>query len=142
MAPHPRAVVVYEGDNDLMEGVTPGTVRAVFDSIVVRLHAGLPGARLYVISVKPSPSHRVAWPATQELNASLRAACSADTLLQYIDVASAMLDVNGQPRPELFGPDSLHMNDGGYDLWHVLVAAPLHARELRYEPPHPRPGLR
>jgi len=142
IAPHPRAVVLYEGDNDLLEGLAPGTIVAVFDTIRTRLHAALPGARLYVLSVKPSPSRRALWPQTLVLNRALREACARDTLLRYIDVASAMLDPNGQPRPDLFGPDSLHMNDNGYDLWHVLVAVPVQAGELRYEAPHPRPGQR
>jgi lysophospholipase L1-like esterase len=140
IAPHPRAVVLYEGDNDLVEGLAPGTIFAVFDSLITRLHAALPGARVYVLAVKPSPARRAFWPSAMTLNASFREACARDSLLAYIDVASPMLDTNGQPRAELFGPDSLHMNDAGYDLWHALVAAPLQAREMRYEAPHPRPS--
>jgi lysophospholipase L1-like esterase len=140
IAPHPRAVVLYEGDNDLVEGLAPGTILAVFDSIVTRLHAALPVARVYVLPVKPSPARRAFWSAALALNASFREACARDSLLAYIDVASPMLDTAGQPRAELFGPDSLHMNDAGYDLWHALVAAPLQSREMRYEAPHPRPG--
>ncbi len=139
---HPRAVVLYEGDNDLVEGLAPGMIFAAFDSLVTRLHAELPGARLYVLPVKPSPARRAVWPEALALNKSFREACGRDTLLTYIDVATAMLDTNGQPRPELFGPDSLHMNTAGYDLWRALVAAPLQAREMRYEAPHPRPGAR
>jgi hypothetical protein len=32
-----------------------------------------------------------------------------------------MLDAAGNPRPELFGPDRLHMNDSGYALWSSIV---------------------
>jgi lysophospholipase L1-like esterase len=33
-----------------------------------------------------------------------------------------MLDANGQPRPELFVADMLHMNPAGYAIWTPLVA--------------------
>ena len=39
-----------------------------------------------------------------------------------VDVATPMLNADGQPRPELFGPDSLHMTRAGYDLWRGIVA--------------------
>ena len=134
LAPRPRAVVLYEGDNDLLEGVSPAVIRAVFDSTVTRIHTRLPHARLYVLAVKPSPSRRAQWPAALALNASFRAACAVDTLLAYVDVATPMLDANGQPRPDLFGPDSLHMNGKGYDVWRDVLAPVLRAREGAFEP--------
>ena len=42
--------------------------------------------------------------------------------MRFIDVATPMLGSDGQPRPELFGPDRLHMNRAGYALWRDIVA--------------------
>ena len=36
---------------------------------------------------------------------------------KFIDVFSLMLDAEGKPRKELFGPDMLHMNATGYAIW-------------------------
>jgi lysophospholipase L1-like esterase len=44
---------------------------------------------------------------------------------QYIDVHSAMLGADGQPRGELFGADRLHMNAAGYTLWRREINARL-----------------
>jgi len=133
LAPRPRAVVLYEGDNDLLEGLSPAAVLAVFDSTVARIHARLPHARLYVLPVKPSPSRRALWPSALALNASFRTACAAETLLAFVDIATPMLDANSQPRPELFGPDSLHMNGKGYDVWRDSLAPVLRRREAAFE---------
>jgi lysophospholipase L1-like esterase len=32
-----------------------------------------------------------------------------------------MLGSDGLPRPEIFGPDKLHMNAEGYKLWTEIV---------------------
>jgi lysophospholipase L1-like esterase len=53
--------------------------------------------------------------------------------MHYVDVTGAMLDRNGQPRPELFGPDSLHMNGAGYAEWTRVIRAALLEREARLE---------
>ncbi|MBC7682348.1 MAG: GDSL family lipase, partial [Ferruginibacter sp.] len=37
------------------------------------------------------------------------------------------LDAEGQPRPELFLPDRLHLNDAGYRLWKSIITAQLPA---------------
>ena len=42
--------------------------------------------------------------------------------VSYIDVWTPMLNANGQPRGELFGPDKLHMNRRGYQLWTQIIA--------------------
>ena len=38
-----------------------------------------------------------------------------------------MTDDAGAARPELFGPDELHMNARGYKLWKALITPHLHA---------------
>jgi hypothetical protein len=38
-----------------------------------------------------------------------------------------MLDAKGEPRPELFVKDMLHMNEAGYAVWKPVVGAALRA---------------
>lgn len=47
--------------------------------------------------------------------------------LWFIDVFTPMLNASGQPRPELFKSDMLHMNSAGYALWQSLVGPVLDA---------------
>jgi hypothetical protein len=49
-----------------------------------------------------------------------------DSLEVYVDVFTPMLDTRGQPRPELFGADSLYMTRAGYLLWRSLLAPVVH----------------
>jgi len=122
----PRMIVLYAGDNDINDG---HTARQVFDdyvAFVARLRQDLPATPIAFISIKPSPSRATLLPAMQEANAKIRAYAAAHPHLVYIDVATRMLDRNGQPRTELFTEDMLHMNRKGYDLWRGIIEPYLH----------------
>ena len=138
----PRAVVVYEGDNDVAEGIAPHTICATFQVFVAKVHAQLPTARIYFLSIKPSICRWPLWPQMQEANRLIRAACEEDRRLVYVDVASAMLDASGEPRRDIYLPDNLHMNQTGYALWRAVVRPILLEAELPYEvaPPETAPA--
>jgi lysophospholipase L1-like esterase len=135
----PRAIVLYEGDNDIgFHGVAPSQVLASFQALTRDLHAGLPHLRAYVLSVKPSPLRWADWPLMRETNALLRRACEQDPRLAYVDVAATLLDPNEHPRVELFAPDRLHLNPRGYAAWTEALRPRLIASESRYENLPPR----
>ncbi|GKS85117.1 GDSL family lipase [Acidovorax sp. SUPP1855] len=119
----PRHVMVYAGDNDLAEGRTPEQILESFRSFVQTVRTELPDTRISYISIKPSPSRVALMPQMQQANALLAQYVRTVPNSDYIDVFSAMLDASGQPRAELFGPDRLHMNDAGYDLWRTVIGA-------------------
>jgi lysophospholipase L1-like esterase len=58
----------------------------------------------------------------RETNQRIRAEIARDSLQAYVDVFTRMLGPTGQPRPELFEADSLHMTRAGYRLWRGLLA--------------------
>jgi lysophospholipase L1-like esterase len=120
----PRAVVLYAGDNDLWAGKTPEAIAADFAAFRAKLHAALPAAHLFYLAIKPSPSRAKVWPLGKEANRLIAAQCAADPLCTFVDVASVLLDAAGQPRPELFREDQLHLNPAGYARW-TQVLAPL-----------------
>lgn len=113
----PRVVVLYAGENDLAAGAAPEQVCADFLAFRRRLHAALPAARLIYLSCKPSPARAAHAAKFRAANALIAAECAADPRCTFVDVASPLLDADGQPRAELFGPDRLHMNAAGYALW-------------------------
>lgn len=121
----PRQVVVYAGDNDLVEGHTPLQVLHSFARFANAVRAEAPNARITFISVKPSPSREKILPQVRETNnivsAYLRTLGNSD----YVDVFTPMLGVDGRPRTELFRGDQLHMNATGYALWQSLIASHL-----------------
>ncbi len=121
VAYQPRAVVFYSGDNDLMEGRSPRQVADDFAAFVDKVHTALPQARIAFVSIKPSPSRAALLPQVREANALVRAYAAKRTDVDYLDVFTPMLDASGQPKPELFIDDRLHMNGEGYALWASVV---------------------
>jgi lysophospholipase L1-like esterase len=119
----PRLVVLYAGDNDLAMGRTPEQVVADYQAFIARLRSALPAARVVFVSIKPSPSRRTFISRMRETNQRIRAIIARDSLQAYVDVFTPMLDPAGQPRPELFMADSLHMTRAGYLLWRARLAS-------------------
>lgn len=118
----PRTVVLYAGDNDLHAGKTPATVHADFKAFVAKIHAALPQARIVYIAIKPSPSRWTIKDKVTAANALIAAECAGDKRLAFANIYGPMLDAQGQPRPELFVADMLHMNAAGYAVWRPVVA--------------------
>jgi lysophospholipase L1-like esterase len=121
----PKAVVLYAGDNDLHSGKTPETVYADFKAFVAKVHAKVPTARIVFIAVKPSPSRWKIREKGERTNALIAAECAKDARLRFVDIWKPMLNEKGEPRPELFVKDMLHINEAGYAIWTPLVAAAL-----------------
>jgi len=119
----PRAILVYEGDNDIDEGVSSEAIRLLFDAFALAVRSALPETRIYLLSIKPSPARWHLWDRMKEANRLLRSACEEDERLFFIDVAARMLDDKANPRAELFLEDGLHLNEAGYALWREEVRA-------------------
>lgn len=117
----PRQVMVYAGDNDLAEGRTPAQVLESFQGFVRAVRAELPQARIGYISIKPSPARAGLLPLVRETNALIEAYVATLAQADYIDIFHPMLDAQGLPRADLYGPDRLHMNAEGYALWRGVI---------------------
>lgn len=130
----PRAIVVYEGDNDTGRYmVPPGKIADQFAAIVEKIHAALPKTRIYVIGIKPSVSRWDVWPVSVEANKLLKAIADKDDLVDYIDVATTMLQPDGQVMTDIFVEDNLHLNPKGYKIWTAAVRAVLLPAEQKRE---------
>jgi len=117
----PALILVYEGDNDLSGGKSADQVYGEYLQFVALVEEQLPQADVAFIATKPSPSRAQYVEVTRQLNERLEDLAATDSHLWFIDVFTPMLDENGQPRPELFGSDMLHMNAAGYELWRSII---------------------
>jgi lysophospholipase L1-like esterase len=119
VVPHhrPRVVVLYEGDNDLAAGRTPCQILADLEALVAKHRKALPEAKLVCLSVKHSPSRAKLRLEQEATNALLKARCARDPHLLFVDLAATLLDEQGQPQPNYFKPDMLHLNKDGYEQW-------------------------
>jgi lysophospholipase L1-like esterase len=117
----PRAIVLYEGDNDLASGKSPQEVANSFDELLKLVRADLPTTPLVVIGSNPSPKRWSLIEKQRELNRLLAARCEQDGHATFLDVEQAMLAADGKPQAEIFKADQLHMNPAGYEIWTALL---------------------
>ena len=129
----PRAVMLYEGDNDVAQGVPVETILKTFESAITKIHQQDDDIRIYLLSVKPSISRVEMWPTMLEVNEGLRSIAETNERITYIDVATPMLNPDGSMREDLFVSDMLHMNQKGYDIWRNVVAPVLIRNEVQFE---------
>ena len=134
IAYQPRAVVIYEGDNDTGRFmVPPATIASELEQIIAAVHVELPETRVYVMSVKPSLARVAVWDKAQETNALYREVAAADERVHYIDVATPFLQADGTVMDDIFIDDGLHLNEKGTRIWASTIKAALMANEAQFE---------
>ena len=119
---HPRLVVVYAGENDLNAGQSPSTVVSHFLAFTKKIHARQPSAKIIFLAIKESPVRAKIRNQVLLTNQLIAAECARDPRCQFVDVATPLLDHQGQTRPELFRPDRLHLLPAGYAVWTKILA--------------------
>lgn len=130
----PRAVILYEGSNDINAGTKPEEVLANFQKLHRKLHAALPEARLYVLSVVPSPGKRFEKIADlRKANALIAQECASQPWMKFIDITEPLIGADGKPRAELFIPEDIHMLPAGYAVWKSVIAPVVVPAEKPYE---------
>jgi lysophospholipase L1-like esterase len=118
----PKRVFVYEGDNDLWADVPTHEILKSLKEIETRIHLVDPGTEIILIGAKPSPSR---WEKKENylaFNQLLKAYCDQAEQVTYLDTWKALTDTQGNPRPELYLQDQLHLNAQGYLVWNQLFA--------------------
>tara|TARA_Y100000590_G_C15440222_1_gene908607 strand:- start:64 stop:756 length:693 start_codon:yes stop_codon:yes gene_type:complete len=135
LAYEPRAVLIYEGDNDtgMRNPLSVETILFHLEQIITRVHEVLPETRVYVMSVKPSVLRRAIWPEAQLVNNGYQAIADSNPLVYYIDAATPFLDPQGNVMTDIFISDGLHLNNLGNSIWGSVIKAGLMPMEARYE---------
>jgi lysophospholipase L1-like esterase len=118
---HPRAILMYAGDNDLHEGLAPEQLRDEFAAFVQKARSVDPGVPIAFVSTKPSMAFKALLPQIKQSNALIRAYAATQKNVTYLDIFTPMLGADGQPQWKWFGPDGLHMNRTGYELWIGII---------------------
>jgi lysophospholipase L1-like esterase len=123
----PGTIVVYAGENDIAAKAKAGDVHKAWTEFLVKAKEKAPRARLIFLSIKPSQKRWELYPVMKEANAAIEATCKSKGA-EYLDVGSLLVDAKGEPRPELFRADKLHLSAAGYALWNEKVKAALAAK--------------
>ena len=117
----PGAVIIYEGDNDIAQGVPVTVVLETFEKVVARILDDNAETRIYLISVKPSITRESLWAEMVEVNQGIQTISKSKENVFYVDVATPMLNIDGSRNPDLYVSDGLHMSQAGYDIWRDVV---------------------
>jgi lysophospholipase L1-like esterase len=118
----PGKIFIYEGDNDIATGKSADEILNTAEALLARIRQQLPKkVKVYFISPKPSVARKHLKQNYEAYNQKLKAWCSGQKRVIFIDVWTPMLNEHGEVRTDLFLEDNLHMNRTGYDIWKEVI---------------------
>jgi lysophospholipase L1-like esterase len=117
---HPRQVVIYAGGNDINAGKAPDLVFGDFVALVSKIHAALPQTQIAYISSAPNPARWAQVEKVKRLNALAGDYCRRHHMA-FINVFPLMLGPDGNPKPDIYVADRLHINLKGYAIWKEAI---------------------
>ena len=113
----PKTIVVYEGDNDLAQGISPIEFTNLCDTFISKVHKQFPKTMIYFMSIKPSFARKQQLPLQDEANKQLKKLTKKRRKTDFIDIRQLMYNKEGQLRKDFFESDSLHVNSECYRVW-------------------------
>ena len=126
-ATHPDILIIYEGDNDIVDIEEDGNQRALSDihiyawqlmNWIQHTHPDLP---VFLLSPKPSPSRWEHLARYKAVNSRLEELTQAYNYY-FMDCWPWLTDNNVQVDPGLFISDKLHLNEQGYQILGRFIA--------------------
>ena len=84
----PRTIIVYEGDNDLAQGINPSEFVSLCDTFIKQVHRGLPKTMIYFMSIKPSFARIQYLSIQDETNRQLQQLIKKRRKTDFIDIIS------------------------------------------------------
>jgi len=117
----PKQIVLYVGENDLLQSPDAATVFADFKKLYARLRTKLPVTPLVYIAIKGSPSRAQYQDRAKQVNLLISKFLKGEKNTVFVDIYQPMLDQKGNMQPSLFKKDMLHMNANGYKIWNKLL---------------------
>lgn len=117
----PRWILVYAGDNDVVEGKTPARVAEDFAEFRRLVRERVPDARCAFLAIKPSPKRAAAMERQQEANRLVASQVAGDRAWTFLDTYTPILGPDGQPDGACFQEDRLHLNAEGYRRWSGVI---------------------
>lgn len=119
---HPRKIFIYAGENDIAAGKSAGFVADEFKKLWGMIHEKLPGAEIYFMSIKPSPSRMQYFAEVDKANALIKDWMKNKPRSKYLDVATVIYKPGTTVSDStLFQSDYLHLNHKGYDKWQQVL---------------------
>lgn len=121
LAYNPSKIFIYEGDNDLADGIISLQIINEFFGMTQRIHEKFPDSKIYILSPKPSILRWNLKSEYQELNSLLKTFAEGQPYLEYVDLWASLLNEQDEPNPAFFASDNLHLNEDGYKQWNKII---------------------
>lgn len=119
---HPRKIFIYAGENDIAAGRTGKFVSDEFEKLYGMLTQKLPGAEIYFLSIKPSPSRIRYFAEVDMANDLIERFLKNKPKSHFIDVGTVLYEAGTTvPDYTLFEADYLHLSKKGYDKWQKVL---------------------
>ena len=122
--PHDFKALVMFFANDITGGNndrTPEELAAIVKETIKKVRAIKPNKPIFLVEITPTNSRWKVWSKAKQANELLKNMSQNMKKVYFIETAAAYLDAEGKPRSELFGPDQLHQNQQGYDIWAAII---------------------
>lgn len=117
----PSAIILYAGDNDISNGLTPEEVVVDFKKLADLIKGQFPETPIIFIAIKPSQKRAELWPLMKEANDAIATLCKNDPNLYFADIARPMLKEAFPPPKIWFKNDGLHLSTMGYRQWTATI---------------------
>ncbi|MFN0293652.1 GDSL-type esterase/lipase family protein [Pedobacter helvus] len=115
----PVQILIYCGDNDIaVKTATPEEVAASYETLFNMIRKRL-GEKVNItyVAIKPSPARKWNAPRVIATNQLIANFIKKKSNANFVDVYQKMVDEKGEPLPDIFISDNLHMNEKGYEIW-------------------------
>lgn len=119
---HPKQLVIYEGENDIASGEKPDSILSELARLVTWTRKQIPGIRITVVSMKPSPRRWELKEPMLEMNTRLTQFAAEGKNIDFVNIWDVLLGTDGKPVKENYLDDTLHLNTNGYKIWQKALA--------------------
>ncbi|MBT7067350.1 MAG: alpha/beta hydrolase fold domain-containing protein [Verrucomicrobia bacterium] len=113
----PKLVTMMIGTNNIKRD-EPTDIALGIKAIIAELRQRLPASKIVVFPIFPRNHTRTEgdFEAVKEVNKLLPALADGKQVF-HVDIGQNFMDDRGQPTPELYGRDLLHLSNDGYAVW-------------------------
>ena len=119
----PKQILIYCGENDFASSdtITVDMVVLRFQTLYKLIRAKYKTVQIVYVSMKPSPSRLHLLSKYVEGNNRIKKWLATKPKTAFVNVYDVMLTKEGNPMPDLFKEDNLHMNAKGYAIWKKIL---------------------
>jgi hypothetical protein len=120
----PSIIAIY-CDIDIEQGESPYEVITLFKKLINKIKTDLPKTSILLLSMKPVMIDDFIGKDIRKnkttINKQFLKLSTEEEHINFVDLASPMLNPNGKLKTEIFIEDGMHLNELGYKIWNQTI---------------------